>query len=267
MLKRVIAIAEKAGRTLLSYYQTNLKVNMKSDRSPVTIADIEANKSIIQGLKAIDPKIPILSEENQIPHYSTRRKWKRFWLVDPLDGTKEFIKNHDEFTVNIALIENRRPILGVVYAPALNLLYYAQKGTGAWKKDGKQKPRRIYAKKVGKRGPIVVLESRFHSSPKSERLLQNQTRVRRMRVGSSLKFCYLAEGKAHLYPRFSPTMEWDVAAGDCIFRNAAEKGSENKSSLTYNKKSLKNSTFALGLPEASAYGRKLIERFKGRPHG
>lgn len=267
MLNQVIKIAVDAGRTLMSYYKRDIGFHLKEDRSPVTKADIAANQEIRKALKRLRPHIPIVSEEDRVSDYRYRRSWKLFWLVDPLDGTKEFIKNHDEFTVNIALIENRRPILGVVYAPALKLLYYAKKGSGAWKKDGKQKPRRIYAKKMGKRGPIIVLESRFHSSPKSERLLQNQTRVRRMRVGSSLKFCYLAEGKAHLYPRFSPTMEWDVAAGDCIFRNAAEKGSENKSSLTYNKKSLKNGTFALGLPEASAYGRKLIERFKGRPHG
>ena len=243
MMHNVIRIARRAGRVLLSFYKSPAEVRFKRDRSPVTRADTEANQVILKGLKEIDAGIPVISEESRLPPPRRRRRWKEFWLVDPLDGTKEFLSRTDEYTVNIALVRGGVPVLGVIYAPSLGLLYYAEEGKGAWKIRGSGRPRRIYSRKPKRREALVVLESRFHASPCPRRTGRGRKR-RILTVGSSLKFCRLAEGTAHVYPRNGPTMEWDVAAGDCIFRNARRRG-RNFSPLKYNKPDLKNGPFVL----------------------
>lgn len=245
MLKRVIEIALEAAGVIRSYYEGGFKVTLKKDKSPLTEADREADRLIARGLERINRDIPVVSEESAVPGYGVRRKWARFWLVDPLDGTKEFIRREREFTVNIALIERGRPRLGVIAAPALGLVYYASDGNGAWKLGRRGKPRRIFSKKPRGGGTVILLDSRHHSSPEFSVYRKKMGRTKVLRMGSSLKFCLLAEGRAHVYARFNPTMEWDVAAGDCIFRNAARRG-RNPSPLRYNKPRLKNGPFVMG---------------------
>lgn len=258
MLKTLIEIAKETGAILTRYFRSELAIGLKDDRSPLTRADVEANAFIIQRLRGLDPRIPIISEESKLPTYKVRKRWQRYWLLDPLDGTKEFIHHIPEFTVNIALIAKSIPVMSVVYAPALGVLYYAQKGKGAWKQTGRGRPSRIYASKPRKGHILLVVESRYHRAPEadilnhpklfssSERRLISRWKIDRIHVGSSLKFCYLAEGKVHLYPRSAPCMEWDAAAGDCIYRNAAKGTGQNPSPLAYNKPSLKNGPFVLG---------------------
>ena len=234
-----------AGDIILRHYNPSLKVNEKSDGSLVTAADIEANAYISAQLSSLDPSIPIISEETEIPSFKTRQNWSRFWLVDPLDGTSEFANHLDDFTVNIALIEQNVPVLGVIFAPAKNLLYWAEKSYGAWKKVGASQAQRIYSAEPNKVGPLVVACSRRHGVGELEEYLKDLVVEKMLSVGSSLKFCMVAEGTADIYPRFGTTMEWDVAAGDCIYRNSAPTGFRT-TTLTYNKEDLRNDHFVIG---------------------
>lgn len=187
-----------------------MEVVSKADDSPVTAADIAAHRVIAQGLQALAPDIPLLSEEDP-PRWEVRQQWQRYWLVDPLDGTKEFIKRNGEFTVNIALIENGRPVLGVVYAPVLKVMYSAAEGK-AWKEEcGVRK--QIQVREA--RPPRVVI-SRSHIDGELEEYLQQLGEHQTTSIGSSLKFCLVAEGEAQLYPRFGPTNVWDTAAGHAV---------------------------------------------------
>ncbi len=247
-LETVKAIAERAGRAALALYKDQaLWVKAKSDGSPVTAADMASERVIQAELRPLDPSIPYLSEESAPASYEDRRHWKRFWLVDPLDGTKEFIKHTGEFTVNIALIEDGAPVLGVVVAPALGVSYYAARGKGAWKEEEGGVPKRLVSRLADPTRPIRIVESVSHPSPELEQFLEAFQVEGRLKIGSSLKFCLLAEGSADIYPRLGPTMEWDVGAGDCIFRHSAA-GDPHPSPLVYNKESLLNSRFVLGLP-------------------
>jgi 3'(2'), 5'-bisphosphate nucleotidase len=221
-------------------------VREKEDRSPVTLADEVAHGIILEGLTRIDPATPIVSEEARAASFETRRTWQRFWLVDPLDGTKEFIKRRAEFTVNIALIENGEPVLGVVLAPALDLLYWAVKDGGAWREENGGAPERIYSSPRPSGTPLTVVESLSHPSAELEEYLLTIPVARRVKAGSSLKFCWVAEGRADIYPRLGPTMEWDVAAGDCVYRQSGGR-EERSSPLTYNKPDLRNPSFIIGL--------------------
>jgi 3'(2'), 5'-bisphosphate nucleotidase len=232
----------------MTYYDGMVPAGIreKEDQSPVTLADEVAHGIILEGLKRIDPDTPIVSEEAQAASYTTRSGWRRFWLVDPLDGTKEFIKRRAEFTVNIALIENGEPVLGVVLAPALELLYWAAKHEGAWREEKGKPSVRIYSSSQPPGTPLTVVESLSHPSPELETYLQTIPVARRVKAGSSLKFCWVAEGKADIYPRLGPTMEWDVAAGDCVYRQSG-RDSERASPLTYNKPDLRNASFIIGL--------------------
>ncbi len=239
-------IAEEAGHAAMEHYHAGLAVQQKEDRSPVTAADHAAHAVIVRGLAEWDPAIPIISEEGDIPGPAERAHWTRFWLVDPLDGTKEFVQRNGEFTVNIALIDRGEPVLGVVLAPALNLLYYAGAGLGTWKREAGGSAARVYSEPPRPGQALVVAESRSHPSAELEAYLETIAVARRVQAGSSLKFCWVAEGKADIYPRFGPTMEWDVAAGDCVFRNSGRSGPRG-STLIYNKPDLRNGSFIIGL--------------------
>jgi 3'(2'), 5'-bisphosphate nucleotidase len=243
----VIALAREAGRATMTYYDdASTTVREKDDKSPVTLADEVAHDILLDGLRKLDPATPVVSEEAEAATFETRRGWRRFWLVDPLDGTKEFIKRRAEFTVNVALIENGEPVLGVVEAPALDLVYWAVKGGGAWREDKGAPAERIYSAVPAPGAPLTVVESLSHPSPELEDYLKTIPVARRVKAGSSLKFCWVAEGRADVYPRLGPTMEWDVAAGDCVYRQSGRDG-ERPSPLTYNKPDLRNPSFVIGL--------------------
>jgi 3'(2'), 5'-bisphosphate nucleotidase len=244
----VVDLARKAGQATMLYYDGTLdaEVREKDNRTPVTLADEVAHDILVEGLQQLDPGTPVISEEAEAAGFESRRSWERFWLVDPLDGTKEFIKRRAEFTVNVALIEQGEPVLGVVVAPALDLLYWAVKGGGAWRVEKGGPAERIYSSAPPAGTPLTVVESLSHPSPELEEYLQTIAVSRRVQAGSSLKFCWVAEGRADIYPRLGPTMEWDVAAGDCVYRQSGRDG-ERPSPLTYNKPDLRNPSFVIGL--------------------
>ncbi|CAK9886146.1 MAG: 3'(2'),5'-bisphosphate nucleotidase CysQ [Candidatus Erwinia impunctatus] len=212
MLEKICQLARQAGDEILKIYQceTPITVQQKEDHSPVTAADLAAHRVIVDGLQQFTPDIPVLSEEDPAD-WLTRKHWQRYWLVDPLDGTKEFIQRNGEFTVNIALIEQGKPLLGVVYAPVPNLLYAASDG-GAWKEaQGARHPIQVSVET----SPVVVI-SRSHQDAEMEDYLRQLGEHQTVAIGSSLKFCLVAEGKAQLYPRFGPTHTWDTAAGHAV---------------------------------------------------
>jgi 3'(2'), 5'-bisphosphate nucleotidase len=244
----VIDLAREAGRATMLYYDgaADAGVREKDDRSPVTLADEVAHGILVDGLGRLDPATPVVSEEAEAAAFEHRRGWRRFWLVDPLDGTKEFIKRRAEFTVNVALIDEGEPVFGVVLAPALDLLYWAVKGGGAWREEKGGAAERIYSAAAAPGTPLTVVESLSHPSAELEEYLRTIPVARRVKAGSSLKFCWVAEGRADIYPRLGPTMEWDVAAGDCIYRQSGRAG-ERTSPLTYNKPDLRNPSFVIGL--------------------
>ncbi|MFN0178747.1 MAG: 3'(2'),5'-bisphosphate nucleotidase CysQ [Gemmatimonadales bacterium] len=258
-LVRLTAIAREAGAALLAHYRPGVAVEEKADRSPVTAADRAGHDVIVGRLREWDGSIPIVSEEGEIPGPAERAGWTRFWLVDPLDGTKEFINRNGEFTVNIALIEHGVPVLGVIYVPATDLMYYAGDGLGSWRQGADGQIVRITSRPPLPGHRLRVAESRSHPSEKLEKYLATIPVAARVPVGSSLKFCLVAEGTADVYPRLGPTMEWDVAAGDCIFRNSGV-GRPRRSPLSYNQPDLRNGDFIIGLLDAeldtqSAVGR------------
>jgi len=247
-LARLVALAEAAGDATLAHYHAGVAVTQKGDRGPVTAADHAAHAVIVAELARWDPAIPVISEEGVIPDAEARRGWTRFWLVDPLDGTKEFIHRNGEFTVNVALIDHGEPVLGVIHAPALGTTWSAGRGLGAWKQERGGLPAPISSTPPAPGRPLRVAESRSHPSPELEAWLATVPVAERVAAGSSLKFCWVAEGKADVYPRFGPTMEWDVAAGDCIFRHSG-RGAPRRSPLVYNQPDLRNPGFILGLDD------------------
>jgi 3'(2'), 5'-bisphosphate nucleotidase len=244
-LERIVEIASAAGAAIMQHYGADERVDMKADGSPLTAADRAAHVLIVTELADLTPDVPVISEEGVIPPYEERRHWTRFWLVDPLDGTKEFVKRIGEFTVNIALIEDGVPALGVVMAPALGLTYFAARGHGAWRQRGDDPPERIHG---GQRtaGVTRVVESRSHPSEALEAFIATLGPVTRERLGSSLKFCRVAEGGADLYPRLGPIHEWDVAAGDCVYRYSGLDGTTRPSPITYNQPTLTLPGFVIG---------------------
>ncbi len=243
-LSAVIAIAEQAGQAILAIYQQDnaaFNITGKADDSPLTAADLAAHKLIVNALSELTPSLPILSEEAADISWDIRQTWQRYWLVDPLDGTKEFIKRNGEFTVNIALIDNGEPILGVIHAPVLNKTYYASKGEGAFVKTNKG----VMAAKVSTPGEVIrVVGSRSHPSPELAGYLAQFPQHDMVPVGSSLKFCLVAEGTADVYPRFGPTMQWDTGAGHIIALEAGASvsftGIANK---VYQRENLRNPPF------------------------
>ncbi|WP_338847413.1 3'(2'),5'-bisphosphate nucleotidase CysQ [Massilia sp. W12] len=220
LLQQVLHLAQLAGDEVMRVYLAGAgAVQEKSDHSPLTEADLASHRCIMQGLAGFSD-LPILSEEGGLPEWEVRRQWTRYWLIDPLDGTKEFIKRNGEFTVNIALIEQGVPVLGVVVAPALGRSYYAAQGVGAFKwQGGLESPIRTCP-----RAPVWrVAGSRSHGGDSLQDFLQYLGAVDFVPMGSSLKICLVAEGAADLYPRLAPTSEWDTAAAQCVLEVAGGK--------------------------------------------
>jgi 3'(2'), 5'-bisphosphate nucleotidase len=211
------AIARGAGEAIMAVYAGDFAVERKADRSPLTEADLAAHRHIVAALGALTPELPVLSEESAHISWSERRDWRRYWLVDPLDGTREFVKRNGEFTVNIALVEDGAPVLGVVYAPARGDMVHAVRGGPALREmPGGGEPLRARAAGV----PLRVAGSRSHGDPRVAAFLDRAGPHEMVPLGSSLKFCLVAGGEADVYLRYGPTSEWDTAAGQCIVEAA-----------------------------------------------
>jgi 3'(2'), 5'-bisphosphate nucleotidase len=219
LLREVVALADRAGAVVLEHYQGDVAVRSKADASPVTAADEAAERVILAGLAELTPGIPAVAEETVASGHVPDLDEGPFWLVDPLDGTKEFLSRNGEFTVNIALIEGREPILGVVLAPARARAWWGARGRGAVARDADGRTRTISVRRAPP-GGLVAIASRSHRDPETQAFLDQAGVAECISAGSSLKFCLVAEGKADLYPRFGRTMEWDVAAGHAVLSAA-----------------------------------------------
>jgi len=245
-MEKLSALAIEAGKAIMEVYEdeSGFEVETKDDNSPLTKADKLSHEIIVKGLKELYPDIPVISEEGEEVSFEERVQWNRFWLVDPLDGTKEFIKRNGDFTVNIALIEDCFPVAGVIFAPVKKALYAGEQGKGAFKVEDGSKPKKIKTKKPGQGGGHIVVQSRSHPSEKLAEFLNTIKINDSIAVGSSLKFCMVAEGLADLYPRLAPTWEWDTAAGQAIVEAAGGAVfGDNGVRLGYNKSSLLNKCF------------------------
>jgi 3'(2'), 5'-bisphosphate nucleotidase len=272
LLSLAVAAAFKAGDAILDVYRTNFSVEEKEDRSPLTLADRRGHEIIEAHL--VPSKIPVLSEEGRRIPYTERKNWERLWVVDPLDGTKEFVKRNGEFTVNIALVESGRPVLGVVLVPDRGILYYGGDGLGAFMTTGddfKVILEKNRAEALAEPGHLIqastplpsrentgryytIVGSRSHAGPDLEAFVskarQAHGRVDFISAGSSLKFCLVAEGRADIYPRLGPTMEWDTAAGQAVVEAAGGRVlvSDTGAPLTYNRENLLNPWFVVHAP-------------------
>ena len=222
LLPAIRTLSRAAGEAILAvYHQTQaIDVHNKADDSPLTAADLAAHQLICQALATLTPDIPVLSEEAADIPWRVRQQWQRYWLVDPLDGTKEFIKRNGEFTVNIALIDQGEPVLGVIHAPVLNKTYSAAVGLGAFREtpaaNGEWHAEPIHARKASANATVRIVGSRSHAQPGMDEVLARYPNHELVAVGSSLKFCLVAEGSAQLYPRLGPTILWDTGAGHVI---------------------------------------------------
>jgi 3'(2'), 5'-bisphosphate nucleotidase len=274
-LLTALAAAIDAGHAILDVYRSSdFKVEEKADKSPLTLADKRSHEIIVKRLGQLD--IPILSEEGKDIPYKERKRWETYWLIDPLDGTKEFIKKNGEFTVNIAIIRNRKPVAGVIYVPDKNVLYFALNILGSFKADSIEGIESVIRQSTGPateiveeaieniidastalplndsaNRPFTIIGSRSHASPELESFVEEKRQehgeVEFISAGSSLKLCLVAEGKADIYPRTGPTMEWDTAAGQAIAENAGCKvlQYDTREPLIYNKENLLNPWFVV----------------------
>lgn len=257
LLFLAIQVSVLAGREIIKVYDADFSVEKKKDNSPLTLADRKSHATIFNILS--ETGIPILSEEGKEIPYLKRKNWKRLWIVDPLDGTKEFIKRNDEFTVNIALIENNTPVIGVIYVPVKQTLYFSGKNNGAYKipnlidfhfSDSKALISKSYKLPLQmQRGKFTIVTSRSHMTEETvdyiAHLKKKHQKIDLISAGSSMKICLVAEGFADVYPRFGPTMEWDTAAGQAIAENAGKIIMDIKTNqpMTYNKENLINNSF------------------------
>ena len=257
LLKLSIKAALYAGTEILDFYNSSLIIQTKKDKTPLTQADINSNKIILKFLNKAS--LPIISEENTMFSYSVRKKWKAFWLVDPLDGTKDFLKKNNQFTVNIALVENNKPVIGVIYAPATGELFFGSKQTDSKKinicnqriNDIKIEDILLKSKKImvtNSKYDYSIAISNSHQNNETEEYILNKKKLHKdlkiIRMGSSLKICKVAEGKISHYPRLGPTKEWDTAAGHAILNYAGGKLVDfNFKELKYNKKDIVNPNF------------------------
>jgi 3'(2'), 5'-bisphosphate nucleotidase len=235
LLEPVAALAVEAGNAILAVYATDFDVQSKTDESPLTQADLASQRCIAAGLARLTPEIPIISEEEGLPEFDVRRQWQRYWLIDPLDGTKEFVNRNGEFTVNIALIDTGRPIFGVVHVPVTNTTYIGCEGRGAeLRKEGKTTAIRIAAASAA---PVRIVGSRSHRGTSLDAFLERLGDHDMVAMGSSLKFCTVAEGNADVYPRLGPTSEWDTAAAQAVVEQAGGQVLElDGKPLSYNQK-------------------------------
>lgn len=246
VLTPVCELAALAGQEILKVYQGDIEVEIKSDGSPLTAADQAAHRVIIAGLEKLTPDIPVLSEEASDITYEQRAKWHQYWLVDPLDGTREFVKRNGEFTVNIAFIDNHKPILGVVYVPVTGITYFACEGSGAFKKEPNEAAKTIAVSSYSG-GTVRIAASRSHAGKALEKFIAAVGDVETISMGSSLKLCLVAEGAADVYPRLGPTSEWDTAAAHAIVEVAGGKVTDlDNNSLRYNKRNILNPWFIVG---------------------
>ncbi|MBV4498028.1 3'(2'),5'-bisphosphate nucleotidase CysQ [Pseudomonas sp. SWRI12] len=265
LMAPVVELALKAGEAILPFWRANVLVNHKADESPVTAADMAAHDVLVAGLAALAPDIPILSEEDADIAQSVRAGWQRWWLVDPLDGTKEFISGSEEFTVNIALVEQGRVVFGVVSMPTNGRFYVGGAGLGAWRGDKGGVPLPIAVRDAVAPGEaFTVVASRRHTSPEQERLLNGLSaslgELQLTSIGSSLKFCLVAEGAADCYPRLAPTSQWDTAAAQGVLEGAggAVLDLSGEPFCYPPRESLLNASF-LALPAKAAWRGKLLE--------
>ena len=236
MLGPLLDIARDAGERIMAIYETDFAVATKSDKSPVTGADMAAHHAILAGLRRITPDIPVLSEESSKIPFDERRKWDSYWLVDPLDGTKEFISRNGDFTVNIALIQHGAPIAGVVYIPTEKTTYYGSVGVGAFRREASGTEQPIHVR-VNAGDPVRVVASRSHRGELLDGYLAKLGSHEIVSRGSSLKFCLVAEGAADVYPRLGPTCEWDTGAGHAVLLAAGGHViNVDGSALGYNQK-------------------------------
>jgi 3'(2'), 5'-bisphosphate nucleotidase len=219
LLEPVAELAHLAGEKILAVYNSDFAVEEKDDKSPLTAADMAAHHAIVAGLQALTPAVPVLSEESASRPFAERAAWSRYWLVDPLDGTREFVKRNGEFTVNIALIDHGVPVLGVVHVPVTGVTYLACRGRGAFRQEPGGEPVAIHVRKPGA-GPLRVVGSRSHRGESLSRYLEKLGEHELVGMGSSLKLCLVAEGAADVYPRLGPTSEWDTAAAQAVVEQA-----------------------------------------------
>ncbi len=217
--QQLLDIARAAGRAILEVYHQDFSVDEKADESPLTAADLASHRIIVAGLRQLEADTPILSEEGAETPFATRRQWRRYWLIDPLDGTREFVKRNGEFTVNIALIDEGRPVLGVVHIPVSGISYLGRLGQGAWKIDEEDRVTRIQVR-TQRREMVQVAGSRSHAGDSLRRFLERLGDHEIVSMGSSLKLCLVAEGIADIYPRLGPTSEWDTAAAQAVVEAA-----------------------------------------------
>lgn len=243
LLPEIRRIATLAGAATLEYFGQPLEVEAKADDSPLTAADRAAHECIVAALAELTPEVPVLSEESAPEEVAARRSWHEFWLVDPLDGTKEFVKGTGEYTVNIALIRGDRPVLGVVHQPTRQRTFLAAEGAGAFRAEGDGEPEPIRVRQADPAKLALVL-SASHASPKLLSYLEGRPDWTFQQAGSSLKFCLVASGEADLYPRLGPTCEWDTGAAQCVVEQAGGQVlTVEGEPLRYNKESLKNPGF------------------------
>jgi len=256
-LDKIVSIAKEAGNAIMKIYEKDFIVEYKEDKSPLTEADTKANEIICSTLEKLYPNIPIMSEENKQTKYEVRKSWEYYWCIDPIDGTKEFIKKNDEFTVNIALIHKNTPVLGVVYAPAIKEMYKAKKGKGAYKVMLNAECLIMNEEKLpifqnfDINNSISIVASKSHLSDETKKFIDNLTsKIQNSKLvskGSSLKLCMVATGEADIYPRLAPTMEWDTAAADAIVRETGKMSYsyETNKPIVYNKENLLNPWFII----------------------
>lgn len=265
LLEPVIKLCRLAGEVILPYWRANVTVTSKADDSPVTAADIAAHQLLAEGLLALAPDIHVLSEEDADIPLSERASWERWWLVDPLDGTKEFISGSEEFTVNVALIEKGRVVFGVVSMPTSNRCYFGGAGLGAWRSDDDDHLTPISVRQEpGEGHDFTVVASRRHTSPEQETLLAGLSaavgQLQLTNIGSSLKFCLLAEGAADCYPRLALTSQWDTAAAQGVLEGAGGEVLElSGETFSYPPRESLLNPFFLALPAGAAWKEKLLE--------
>lgn len=268
LLQDLNRIAKQAGDAILEVYNRpgDLNVDKKSDDSPITEADLAAHHILEAELKKLTPDIPFLSEESEMPSFEQRSQWTRYWLVDPLDGTKEFVNRNGEFTVNIALIESNKPVAGVVYVPVTDVCYYGATKFGAFKSEGDSEPQQISTRSMAeKTGSTIVVASRRHGAEKLDaalELIEAEFGTSELtNMGSSLKLCLVAEGKADIYPRLAPTCEWDTAAAQAVLEAAGGIVVDPKMAVfEYNRKEELLNPFFYAIGDTEADWEKIINK-------